>query len=78
MPERYYFQIRVDKEANSSSARKNHNNNNDKIVLQDGSVTVKRNVETGGWWGLFQADGILAQFREVGLFRCRPVAKKEF
>lgn len=66
MPERFYFQARVDK------------NSKDKISLQDGSVTVKRNVEsgTGGWWGLFRgADGILAEFREVGLFRCKAVAR---
>ncbi|KAL3788446.1 hypothetical protein ACHAWO_007401 [Cyclotella atomus] len=66
MPERFYFQARVDKNAK------------DNIVLQDGSVTVKRNVEsgTGGWWGLFRgADGILAEFREVGLFRCKAVAR---
>lgn len=67
MPERFYFQARVDK------------TKSDKISLQDGSVTVKRNIESGagGWWGLFRgADGILAQFRDVGQFRCRPVAKK--
>ncbi|KAL9178847.1 hypothetical protein ACHAXT_003978 [Thalassiosira profunda] len=66
--ERFYFQARVDKEGK------------DLISLQDGSVTVKRDIESpgGGWWGIFRgADGILAQFREVGGFRCRPVAKPE-
>lgn len=67
MPERFYFQARVDKKKDN------------KISLQDGSVTVKRNIEsgTGGWWGLFRgADGILAQFREVGQFRCKAVPKQ--
>lgn len=66
MPERFYFQARVDRTKSN------------KIILQEGSVTVKRNIEsgTGGWWGLFRgADGILAQFREVGQFRCKAVPK---
>ena len=70
MPERFYFQARVERTSTRSS--------NNTIVLQDGSVTVKRNIEsgTGGWWGLFRgADGILAQFREVGQFRCKAVPK---
>ena len=66
MPERFYFQARVDTDKSN------------KISLQDGSVTVKRNIEsamTGGWWGLFRgADGILAEFRSVGEFRCKPVS----
>ena len=70
MPERFYFQARVDKKPSSNS--------NNVISLQDGSVTVKRNIEssTGGlWWGLFRgADQILAQFREVGQFRCKAVS----
>lgn len=65
--ERFYFQARVDKDAKS----------NNLLSLQDGSVTVKRNIESpagGGWWGIFRgADGILAQFRQVGEFRCKPV-----
>mmetsp|Transcript_20997 Transcript_20997/g.44950 ORF Transcript_20997/g.44950 Transcript_20997/m.44950 type:complete len:281 (+) Transcript_20997:100-942(+) len=65
--ERFYFQARVDREGKDE----------DVLSLQDGSVTVKRNVEApgGGWWGVFRgAEGILAQFREVGGFRCRAVA----
>lgn len=64
--ERFYFQARVDggqKEA---------------LSLMDGSVTVKRDISapSGGWWGIFRgADGILAQFRQLGEFRCRPIAK---
>ncbi|KAL9190095.1 hypothetical protein ACHAXT_007306 [Thalassiosira profunda] len=68
--ERFYFQARVDKEGKDKNT----------ISLQDGSVTVKRDVGSpgGGWWGIFRgADGILAQFREVGGFRCKPVAKPE-
>ena len=68
--ERFYFQARVDKEGKDKG----------EISLQDGSVTVKRDVGSpgGGWWGIFRgADGILAQFREVGGFRCKPVAKPQ-
>lgn len=69
--ERFYFQARVDKDDMKK----------DVLSLEDGSVTVKRNYSeapTGGWWGIFRgADSILAQFREVGGFKCRPVAKPE-
>lgn len=73
MPERFYFQARVEKETLTTTS------NSNVISLQDGSVTVKRNIEssTGGWWGLFRgADQILAQFREVGQFRCKAVLKQ--
>lgn len=66
--ERFYFQARVDDEKSGK--------NEGVLSLQDGSVTVKRNIEApaGGWWGIFRgADGILAQFRQVGEFRCRPI-----
>ena len=62
--ERFYFQARVDRTKSNQ------------LSLQEGSVTVKRNIEsgTGGWWGLFRgADGILAEFRSVGEFRCRAI-----
>jgi len=66
--ERVYFQARVDREGK----------NEDVLSLKDGSVTVKRNVEApggGSWWGIFRgAEGILAQFRSVGEFKCRPIA----
>lgn len=76
MPERYYFQIRVDNRSSSKSNDRTGGNDKGKIVLEDGSVTVKRDLNTGGgWWGLFQTEGILAEFREVGLFRCRAVAR---
>ena len=64
--EKFYFQARVDKEGK----------NEDIVTLRDGSVTVKRNIEApaGGWWGIFRgADGILAQFRQVGEFLCGPI-----
>ncbi|KAL7426526.1 hypothetical protein ACHAXM_000489 [Skeletonema potamos] len=66
--ERFYFQARVDGDGSKGEA----------LSLQDGSVTVKRDISapSGGWWGIFRgADGILAQFRQVGEFRCRPIAK---
>jgi len=65
--ERVYFQARVDRD-----------DGKDVLSLRDGSVTVKRNIEApaGGWWGIFRgADGILAQFRQVGEFRCRAIAR---
>jgi len=65
--ERFYFQARVDREGK----------NKDIIALNDGSVTVKRNVKSplgGGGWGLFKGAGsILAVFRIVGEFKCRPI-----
>lgn len=65
--ERFYFQARVDKD----DLRK-------EIKLSDGTVTVKREVlrsSTGGklFWGIFDGGGILAQFRNVGGFSCKPV-----
>lgn len=67
--ERFYFQARVEREEG----------NNKSLSLYDGSITVKRNVEgpPGGWWGIFRgAESILAQFREVGTFRCCPIPKQ--
>lgn len=66
--ERFYFQARVDGGQKEGEA----------LSLMDGSVTVKRDISapSGGWWGIFRgADGILAQFRQLGEFRCRPIAK---
>ena len=66
--ERLYFQARVEGGGGPSGGGG--------LALEDGSITVKRNVESpaGGWWGIFRgAEGILAQFREVGTFRCRPI-----
>ena len=68
MSERFYFQARIDEEGDDEVV----------ISLQEGSITVKRNIEApgGGWWGIFRgADGILAQFREVGNFRCRAIER---
>lgn len=64
--ERFYFQARVDRDGKEEEV----------LSLRDGSVTVKRNIKApaGGWWGIFRgADGILAQFRQVGEFLCRPI-----
>ena len=68
--ERFYFQARVDREGT--------NNNNGIISLNDGSVTVKRYVQAPGGgglgWGIFRgAASILAQFRQTGEFRCKPI-----
>eukprot|EP00985_Skeletonema_marinoi_P003086 scaffold1286_cov124-Skeletonema_marinoi.AAC.7 len=66
--ERFYFQARVDGDASEGEA----------LSLVDGSVTVKRDISApgSGWWGIFKgADGILAQFRQLGEFKCRPIAK---
>ena len=66
--ERFYFQARVDGDASEGEA----------LSLVDGSVTVKRDINApgSGWWGIFKgADGILAQFRQLGEFKCRPIAK---
>ena len=66
--ERFYFQARVDGDASEGEA----------LSLVDGSVTVKRDISApgSGWWGIFKgADGILAQFRQLGEFKCRPITK---
>ena len=70
--ERFYFQANV----NNQGGRQN--NNRSSISLIDGSITVKRNISGPGggkgWWGVFRgADSILAQFRQVGEFKCRPI-----
>jgi HD-GYP domain-containing protein (c-di-GMP phosphodiesterase class II) len=65
--ERFYFQARVDDDRQTGA-----------LQLNDGSVTVKRDIKlpgAGGFWGIFGgADKILAQFRAVGEFRCKPMA----
>ena len=44
------------------------------ITLIDGTVTLKRDVEPpGGFWGIFNGGGILAQFRYCGEFLIKPV-----
>jgi hypothetical protein len=47
----------------------------DTIVLEEGTVTVKRDVNDSsspGFWGVFSGKGILAQFRYVGDFVAKP------
>jgi hypothetical protein len=65
--ERFYFQARVDDDKQTGA-----------LQLNDGSVTVKRDIKlpgAGGFWGIFGgADKILAQFRQVGEFKCKPIA----
>jgi len=72
--ERFYFQANINKQG----GRTNNSGSCGSILLTDGSVTVKRNIPGPGggkgWWGVFRgADSILAQFRQVGEFKCRPI-----
>jgi hypothetical protein len=60
--ERFYLQARQEREG-------------DAIVLKEGTVTVKRDVNDSsspGFWGVFSGKGILAQFRYVGDFVAKP------
>jgi hypothetical protein len=60
--ERFYLQARQEREG-------------DNIVLEEGTVTVKRDVNDSsspGFWGVFSGKGILAQFRYVGDFVAKP------
>ena len=75
--ERFYFQANVNKQG----GRTNNKSSCGSILLTDGSVTVKRNIPGPGggkgWWGVFGgADSILAQFRQVGEFKCWNYYKK--
>lgn len=55
---RFYMQARVDVDSSTKA-----------ISLADGTVTVKKDIEPpGGFWGVFNGGGILAQFRYVGNF----------
>lgn len=61
--QRFYWQARVD------------TNEKKEITLVDGTVTVKKDVEPpGGFWGVFNGGGILAQFQYVGNFGGKPVS----
>jgi hypothetical protein len=62
--ERYYFQARIDRSSSSDNS----------IQLQDGTVTVKKDVaeKTNGGWGFFQVAGILTEFVYVGDFVAKP------
>ena len=62
-PIRFYFQTRIEKDRRSGE-----------IFLDDGTVTLKKDIEPpGGFWGIFNAGGILAQFRYCGEFIMKPV-----
>lgn len=68
--DRIYFNARVDRGEMTIGEKKC-------INLNDGVVTVKREIKNrnGGnnlFWGVFNAGGILAQFRKVGYFSCKP------
>jgi hypothetical protein len=65
MTKRFYFQCRVDRDSKT-----------DEISMSDGTVTIKKDIEPpGGFWGLFNAGGILAQFRYCGNFLMKPWSK---
>jgi len=58
---RFYFNALVEE-----------NSRTGEIKLCDGTVTIKRDVEPpGGFWGIFNGGGILAQFRYCGEFLCK-------
>eukprot|EP00978_Attheya_sp_CCMP212_P005756 scaffold12862_cov55-Attheya_sp.AAC.2 len=60
---RFYFNARVDEDRSE-------------LVITDGKVTVKRDLEAPrGFWGVFNAAGILAQFRLCGDFLCKPAPR---
>ena len=62
-PTRYYFQTQVNRDSRSGE-----------ISLIDGTVTLKKDVEPpGGFWGVFNGGGILAQFRYCGEFLMKPL-----
>ena len=66
-PCRFYFNSQVEKDGTTGE-----------ISLHSGTVTVKRDVESpggggGGFWGIFNAGGILAQFRYCGEFLMKPL-----
>lgn len=58
---RFYFNARVDEDSKTGE-----------ITFSDGTVTLKRDVEPpAGVWGMFNAGGILAQFKYCGEFLCK-------
>ena len=59
---RFYFNAKVETDSKGV------------LSLRDGTVTVKRDVESpgGGFWGVFNGGGILAQFRYCGEFLVKP------
>lgn len=60
---RFYFNSQVETDSKSGE-----------ISLTSGTVTVKRDIEPpGGFWGVFSAGGILAQFRFCGEFLIKPM-----
>ena len=62
-PIRFYFQTQVLRDSRSGE-----------ISLKDGTVTLKKDVEPpGGFWGIFNGGGILAQFRYCGEFLMKPI-----
>ena len=56
---RLYFNIRIDEDKNGV------------LSLSDGKMTCKKELKSG-FWGVFNSSGILAQFRVIGDFICKP------
>lgn len=69
--ERIYFNARIDDASGAGAITE--------LALNDCTVTVKRNIDPSkGLWGIFRgADGILAEFRKAGEFKCRPCSEAE-
>ncbi len=60
-PVRFYFQYEINRAKSGE------------INLTDGTVTVKKDIEPpAGFWGIFNAGGILAQFRFCGECLLKP------
>jgi hypothetical protein len=65
---RFYWQCQIETDSSGLIRR-----------LVDGTITIKQDImgPTGGFWGIFNGRGILAQFRYVGNFAAQPYSPKE-
>ncbi len=62
-PIRFYFQTQINRDSKTGE-----------ISLSDGTVTLKKDIKPpGGFWGVFNGGGILAQFRYCGEFLMKPL-----
>lgn len=59
---RFYFQCEVNRDSRTGE-----------ITMKDGTVTLKKDIKPpGGFWGVFNGGGILAQFRYCGECLMKP------
>ena len=59
---RFYFQCEVNRDSRTGE-----------ITMRDGTVTLKKDIKPpGGFWGVFNGGGILAQFRYCGECLMKP------